>query len=135
MIKEDIRKVKLSFARCFMNDKNLIDVFYNIFLDSHPEIAFKFKNTDFEQQKLLLRQGINCMIMYAEGAFAGSFCMEEIKVSHNRKHYNIDPKMYPFWKKSLLEALKINDPELNDELFDLWVLVIDDGINFISKGY
>jgi len=135
MTKEDIKKVKSSFARCFMNDKNLIDVFYQIFLNSHPDIGFRFKNTNFDQQKLLLRQGINCMIMYSEGAFAGSFCMEEIKVSHNRKHYNIDPRMYPYWKSSLLEALKLNDPELNEELIKLWQQVIDDGIDFISKGY
>ena len=133
--KEQIRKVKRSYSRCFIGEKNLIDRFYDIFLVSHPDIPEMFKYTDFNQQKLLLRQGINCMIMYAEGVFAGDFCLEEIKVSHNRKHYNINPSYYPYWKQSLLKALKEYDPEFNSELEALWSESLDKGINFMTEGY
>ncbi len=135
MDKDDIRKVKRSYSRCFIGDKNLIDGFYEIFLNSSPDIAVMFKNTDFHQQKLLLRQGINCMIMFTEGVFAGNFCLEEIKISHNKRHINIHPSYYPFWKNSLLATLEKYDPEFNDELRQLWHKTIDTGIKFIADGY
>ena len=135
MDKDDIRKIKRSYSRCFIGDKNLIDGFYEVFLDSHPDIATMFKNSDFKQQKLLLRQGINCMIMFTEGVFAGNFCLEEIKVSHNKKHLNIHPSYYPLWKDSLLTSLKKYDPQFDDELLALWNQTIDKGIKFISDGY
>lgn len=135
MDKDTVRLVKRSFSRSFIGDKNLIDDFYELFLNSHPDIAIKFQNTDFANQKLLLRQGINCMIMFAEGVFAGDFCLGEIKVSHNKKHLNIHPDYYPYWKNSLLTALEKNDPQYNEELQQLWSQVIDTGIKHITDGY
>jgi hemoglobin-like flavoprotein len=135
MTKEDTRLVKRSFSRCFIGGKNVIDRFYEIFLHSHPDIAGKFQHTDFTQQKLLLRQGINCILMFAEGSYAGEFCLEEIKVSHNKKHINIHPSYYVYWKDSLLKALSENDPEYNQELEQLWIEAIDYGIKFIADGY
>jgi hemoglobin-like flavoprotein len=133
--KDNIRKVKRSYARCFIGEKNLIDGFYEIFLNSNSDIATMFKNTDFFQQKLLLRQGINCMIMFTEGVFAGNFCLEEIKISHNKKHINIHPSYYPYWKNSLLSALEKYDSQFDEELRLLWIETIDKGVKFIANGY
>ncbi len=135
MTKDEIRKVKRSYSRCFIGEKNLIDGFYDVFLNSHPDIAVMFKNSDFNQQKLLLRQGINCMIMFAEGVFAGDFCLEEIKKSHNKKHLNIHPDYYPLWKDSLIVNLRKYDPQFDDELLKLWNETIDKGLDFIISGY
>lgn len=135
MDKDQIRLVKRSYSRCFIGEKNLIDAFYDVFLQSHPDIPEKFKHTDFIQQKLLLRQGINCMLMYAEGVYAGDFCLDELKVSHNRKHYNIHPSYYAFWKQSLIKVLWQYDPQFNNELELLWNEVLDKGIKFMTEGY
>lgn len=135
MDKALIRKVKRSYSRCFMDDVDFIQSFYDIFLESNPVISKLFENTDFKQQKLLLRQGIHCFIMYAEGLFAGGFCLDEITESHNRKNYNINPKMYIYWKESLLKALSQQDKQFNEELAILWSEVIDKGIARLSKGY
>jgi len=135
MTKEEIKKVKRSYSRCFTGGKDFIQHFYNFFLESHPKIKVLFENTDFKQQKLLLRQGIHCFIMYAEGVFAGDFCLDEITESHNRKNYNIPPEMYRFWKQSLLQALQQQDKQFDEELVALWSEVIDKGIAHISKGY
>ena len=131
---DEIQKVKRSFARCFLKE-DLILKFLNIIVESHPEIAPHFKNTDFNQIKLLLRQGVNCTIMYAEGVFAGQFCMEELRISHNRKHMAINPKYYPYWIKSLREAISQLDPEYTEELGDLWEAVVTPAITFMADGY
>lgn len=135
MDKDSVKKLKRSYARCFIGDKNLIDAFYDDFLKSHPDIPKKFEKTDFVQQKLLLRQGINCMLMYAEGVFAGDFCLEEIKISHNKRHYNIHPSYYPYWKNSLLKMLSQHDPEYNTDLNNLWNEALEHGIKFMTEGY
>ena len=135
MDEDQIRKIKRSFSRCFIGGNDLIQNFYDIFLQSHPSIAPLFEKTDFAQQKLLLRQGINCFIMFSEGVYAGSFCLDEITISHNKKNYNIHPNAYIYWKESLLKALEKSDPQFNEELYYLWIDVIDTGIAYISKGY
>ena len=131
---EEIRLVKRSFARCFLKE-DLILKFLNIIVESHEEIAPHFTNTDFGQIKLLLRQGINCTIMYAEGVFAGEFCMEELRVSHNRKHMAINPKYYPYWITSLRQAVSELDPQYSEELGDLWERVVTPAIQFMADGY
>jgi len=131
---EEIRLVKRSFARCFLKE-DLILRFLNIIVESHEEIAPHFKDTDFSQIKLLLRQGINCTIMYAEGVFAGEFCMEELRISHNRKNMAINPKYYPFWIASLRQAISELDPQYSEELGDLWEQVVTPAIQFMTDGY
>jgi hemoglobin-like flavoprotein len=132
--KDEIRQVKRSFARCFL-EEDLILRFLNIIVESHPEIAPHFKNTDFVQIKLLLRQGVNCVIMYAEGVFAGEFCLEELRISHNRKHMNINPKYYPYWIQSLIQAISELDPQYTPELGELWREVVTPGVTFLGDGY
>jgi len=131
---EEIRLVKRSFARCFLKE-DLIIRFLNIIVESHPDIAPHFKNTDFNQIKLLLRQGINCTIMYAEGVFAGEFCLQELRISHDRKHMAINPKYYPYWIKSLVQAVSELDPEYTDELGMLWAEVVTPAIKYMADGY
>ncbi len=132
--KDEIRQVKRSFARCFIKE-DLILRFLNIIVESHPDIAPHFKNTDFDQIKLLLRQGVNCVIMYADGVFAGEFCLEELRISHNRKHMAINPKFYPYWIKSLIQAVSELDPEFTTELGILWGEVVTPGVTFLGDGY
>lgn len=67
MDKGSIRKVKRSFSRSFIGGTDLIQTFYDIFLESHPSIAPLFAESDFAQQKLLLRQGINCLSCFLKG--------------------------------------------------------------------
>jgi hemoglobin-like flavoprotein len=131
---EEIKLVKRSFARCFLKE-DLIIRFLNIIVESHPDIAPHFKNTDFNQIKLLLRQGINCTIMYAEGVFAGEFCLQELRISHDRKHMAINPKYYPFWIESLVQAVSELDPEYTDELGMLWAEVVSPAIKYMADGY
>ena len=73
--------------------------------------------------------------MYADGIFAGEFCLEELRVSHNRKHMAINPKFYPYWIKSLIQAVSELDPEFTPELGILWEEVVTPGVTFLGDGY
>ena len=131
---DEIKAVKRSFARCLLKE-DLIVRFLNILVASNDEIAPHFTETDMSQIKLLLRQGINCTIMYAEGVYAGQFCMEELRISHNKKHMAINPKYYPFWIRSLRQAVSELDPNYTDELGDLWEEVVSPAVKFMGDGY
>ncbi len=131
---DEIKAVKRSFARCFLKEDMILH-FLNVIVESHEEIAPHFKDTDFNQIKLLLRQGINCTIMFAQGLFAGKFCMDELKIYHNRKNLAIDPKYYPYWIQSLRQTVKDLDPKYTEELGDLWVRVVTPAVEYMASGY
>lgn len=131
---EEMKLVKKSYARCFLKDDFILH-FLNTMAAMKPEIAPYIEKTPFPTIMILLRQGINCTIMYAEGKFAGDFCLEEIRISHNRHNLNINPEYYNYWILSLRQSVADLDPEYTEELGELWVDVVSKGIRYIAEGY
>ncbi len=58
--------VMQSYGRCCASD-GFFDSFYDHFLATSPEVRDKFANTNMAGQKLLLRQGILNVVLYARG--------------------------------------------------------------------
>ena len=131
---EIITRVKLSYGRALLKG-DLIDRFYDIFLVSHPEIKPKFSKTNFEQQKGLLKHGINLMISFAGKSSTGMSGLTRIQQSHSIGRMNIEPKFYTYWGNSLLKAISEFDPEFSDSLKEDWRKVLRVGIEFIISGY
>lgn len=134
MEQEKITVVQNSYGRSLANG-DMLDTFYKKFLSSHSDIEERFKNTDFEQQKKLLRHGINLMIMHAAGNVAGKSGLNRIRESHSRGKMNIQPKYYSHWKKALIDAISQHDRKFDDTVRKAWEKVLDNGIAFISAGY
>ena len=55
-----------SLTRC-LGMPAFLDRFYEVFLESSPEVAEKFKHTNFARQKVALGQSLYLMVMAAEG--------------------------------------------------------------------
>lgn len=135
MISEDVlQRVKESFGRA-LSHGDLMGRFYEIFLKSAPEIAPMFKNTDFDAQKQLLRQGINLALMFAAGSAVGQSGIDRIAKSHNQAHLNIRPDLYHFWKDSYLQAIAEVDPRYSPELKDDWAQCLQVTIDHIIAHY
>ena len=115
--------------------KDVIGRFYEIFLKSHPHIAPLFAETDFVAQKETLNHGMHLAIMFAEGQALGKTGLERIRQSHCRNRLNISPMLYPYWKKSFLQAISETDPQFNEETRKAWDSVLQQTIDFISGGY
>ncbi len=123
-----------SFGRCVSNPK-FIDRFYEIFLVSHPAIAPMFKNTDFVQQKDLLRTGLSMMLMYEEGKDIAKMSLNRLGKSHGKAGMNIDRNLYPYWIDSLVDAVKECDRQFTPEIEQRWRVAMRRGIDYmISKG-
>ena len=131
---DKITLVQNSYGRC-LNNGNMLETFYQKFLSSSNEVAERFKHTDFEQQHKLLRHGLNLMIMYAAGNFAGQSGLRRIKESHSRARLNIEPRFYILWKGALLNAIIQHDKKFDRETREAWNEVLDKGIEFVTSGY
>jgi hemoglobin-like flavoprotein len=126
--------VRNSMGRClFCGD--FIGKFYAIFFESHPDIKPMFVNTDMAKQKDLLEHGITLAILYASGHVMGQQGLERIRKSHSKTNLDVKPELYPFWEKSLIQAVSELDPEFNDEIKQAWDEVMDKAINYITDGY
>ncbi|PIQ23254.1 globin [bacterium (Candidatus Blackallbacteria) CG17_big_fil_post_rev_8_21_14_2_50_48_46] len=126
--------VKLSFGRC-LNQTDIIGRFYQIFLDSHPDIRPMFANTNFEVQKGLLRQGINLALMFADDNPVGKSGLARIRESHGKKNLNIRPELYSYWKRSFMQAISECDNEYSPEIRAHWDRILQKAIDYIISGY
>jgi hemoglobin-like flavoprotein len=114
---------------------DLIDRFYEIFLASNSAIAPRFADTDFEEQKRLLKQGLNLAIMRAGGDLIGASGIDRIRKSHARSRLDIPPNLYPYWKSSIMQALREMDSEWSPQLEGTWDTVLQATIDHIVGGY
>ena len=130
----DIEQVKQSFDRCPSKD-DIIDKFYGLFFDIHPDIKPLFTKTNYDTQKKMLLQGLDLAIMFATDEPVGKTGINRIRKSHNKSGLNIPPELYPYWKVSFLQTISELDPEFTDELKQQWDMVLQKSIDYIIAGH
>lgn len=109
-----------SYGRC-LRTKNFIDRFYEIFLDSHPDIRPMFAGTDFQKQRMALRHGISAALSHAAGSSLTARTVQQMSEVHSRKgRAPVPPEYYRYWLESLLQAVKETDPEVTPQLLERW---------------
>ncbi len=123
--------VQRSFGRCTLSP-GFLDDFYRAFTQSSNEIRDKFRNTDFQHQKELLKSGLSFMIMYAGGRQTAATKLDKIGRSHGKAHMDIPYWMYDNWKVALLNTIKRHDKKINWELLEEWDDVLQSGIDRIN---
>jgi hemoglobin-like flavoprotein len=107
----------------------LFDTFYDRFLAKAPEIPPMFARTDFPHQKLMLRESILEMLVFAQ---SGSGRAEIERLAERHHQLNVKPAHYELWLDSLCEALAENDPQFNPALEKLWRDAMRKGIDAMS---
>ena len=76
-----------------------------------------FARTDFPHQKLMLRESILEMLVFAQTGLG----VDEIqRLAERHRQLNVKPVHYDLWLDALCEALATHDPEFNAELDLLW---------------
>jgi len=123
-----------SLARCLAIPAFLTR-FYEVFADSSPEVAKRFKDTDFEKQKRALSSSLYVMIMALEGGGAALVYLEQIARRHSRGDLDIGPEMYDVWLDCLVQAVKEHDPQASDDTETLWRDAMRPGIEFMRARY
>lgn len=121
--------VVASYHRC-RSDARFVDTFYDLFLARSPEVAQKFEHTDFERQKMMLRESLLEMISF-EQDLPGAH--EEIaKLAQRHKELEVTREMYVMWLDALCEAVERHDPEYTPEIGDSWRRAMQKGIDWMQ---
>ncbi|MDX1444119.1 MAG: globin [Gammaproteobacteria bacterium] len=111
--------VQQSFQRC-ITKQGFLHRFYDIFMQSHPDVPSLFRNTDFNEQIKLLRHGLSSALMFAGGTNVGKSVLKRIGETHGRHRMNVDPTLYPYWIDSLVVAVRETDPRCDEKLQGRW---------------
>ena len=123
-----------SLTRC-LGVPAFLDRFYEIFLASSPEIAEKFKHTNFARQKVALGQSLYLMVMAAEGGEAAVAYLDRIAERHGKHALDIRPELYEVWLNALIATARELDSEFDDATEAVWREMIRPGIEVMQSRY
>jgi hemoglobin-like flavoprotein len=121
-------QVIASYHRARETEK-LFDTFYRIFLGKSPEIPPMFARTDFPHQKLMLRESILEMLVFAQ---TGSGQDEIRRLGDRHRQLNVKPVHYALWLDALCEALRQHDPQFSSEVEQMWRDTMRKGIDVMT---
>ena len=75
-------------------------------------------------------------IMYAEKHDElAKDVLTKIRKSHSRERFNVKPEYYDYWLQSLIDTLKVCDPNFSDNLEQDWRDMMQVTIDYITEGY
>ncbi len=124
-----------SLHRCDSNPR-FLDIFYEKFMASSPEIQEKFAKTDFARQKRLLRASFYLILLASEDEFLGpERYLKYLAANHGARGLKIGAHFYDLWLDSLLATAKQCDPEYSSEVEAAWEEVMGVGIGYMLKHY
>jgi hemoglobin-like flavoprotein len=96
---------------------HLFDTFYSLFLGKSPEIPPMFARTDFQHQKLMVRESILEMLQFANFGDAYDHVR---KLGERHRQLNVERRHYDLWLDALCEALAKHDPQFSPALEQQW---------------
>lgn len=112
--------LQASYGRC-LRKGGFINRFYDIFLESHPDIRPMFERTDWNTQRMALRRGISMAISHAEGTGLVRRGVDEMARVHARTgRCPVRPGLYPHWVESLVAAIAEYDDQATPALLQRW---------------
>jgi hemoglobin-like flavoprotein len=124
-----------SLKRCEARP-DFLDLFYEKFMASSPEVASKFVDTDFDRQKNALRASFHHLLLVARDPKQGPDpYLEDIAVRHGAGQLAIGAHLYDLWLDSLLETVRECDPECFPEVENAWEEVMMVGIHYLCANY
>lgn len=124
---KDIELFNDSLERCTSNP-NFLRRFYEIFLSSSPEVAAKFKNTDFKRQRRMLKSSLYLLLIAIEGKPEGMAHIQRMAAVHGPSNLNIPDYMYDLWMESLLKAVSEFDSAYRPAVENAWRSLLSIGI-------
>lgn len=109
----------------------LFDTFYGIFLGKSPDIPPMFAGTDFTHQKLMLRQSLLEMMIFAQTT-AGRDEIDRLAERH--RQLKVQPHHYDLWLDSLCESLRQHDAQFSPGLEQMWREAMHPGIEVMRSA-
>lgn len=132
---QSVQKARDSLSRCNQRPE-FLERFYELFIDSSPDIRKKFENTDFEMQKRVLRDSLFLMLS-AAGTTVGyaHVQLEKLAKRHSHNDLGIKPEWYALWLDTLLQTVAEFDADYSDAIDAAWRDSMKEGIELLAAGY
>jgi hemoglobin-like flavoprotein len=121
-----------SLERCRAGGR-LLDRFYELLVASSPEVADKFRDTDFRRQKRVVMESLYMLIFVSQGREEGRRHLEQVAVQHDREHLDIRPELYDLWLSCLLTAVRECDPRWSPSVELAWIAMLAPGIAMLKQ--
>ena len=116
----------------FLSKPGFLERFYEIFLGSSPEVAEKFRDTDFVRQTQRLKASLYMLMVASLGTREALQHLKRMAQLHSRKQLNIRPELYDLWLTSLLKAVAEFDRLFDEKTEQAWRRVLLPGIDYIK---
>ncbi len=123
-----------SFERC-QSKPGFLERFYRIFLGSSPEVAEKFRHTDFVRQREVLKASLYMLMLASLGTPEALQHLDRMAQLHSRKQLDIRPELYDLWLTCMMKAVGEFDPAFNEKTEQAWRRVLQHGIDYIKVRY
>ena len=126
--------VSRSFDRCEATG-GFAEIFYNLFLQSSPEVPPYFADTDFDEQRHVLRDSVHMMVTHGAAEPRMREMLDQLGRAHCRDAYNVLPRLYELWLDSICETAMMLDPQWDSDLERKWRACLRPGLQIIMAAY
>ena len=127
--------ISQSIHEIFSREEVLADLFYDIFLDRHPEVQKYFVGVDLKQQAVVLTMMLSVIAEYSQHAYPAA---TRYLLVLGRKHQQlgIPVDLMPNFGRCLLETLeRFHGRDWNAELRTAWQRAIALASQVLASGY
>ena len=90
-----------------------------------------FANTRFDRQNRLLQHGLGLLLSYARRP--NPSLLERIAERHGPADLNISEGLYPLFLESLIETVRLYDPEFTHAVEHAWRASLAPGVTFMQR--
>ncbi len=130
----DKKRFRASLKQC-LEHPNFIDLFYDYFVNSSPEVAAKFIDTDMLHQKQMLKNSLYVLELMAGHDPNTMNSLQSLAQSHNRHGHAIHSNLYELWLESILKAARQCDSQFDDATVRVWRQAMLPSIDFLRSRY
>ena len=129
----------MAIARASYNRCSAAPAFYAAFyirlFELRPDAKPLFANTDFERQYKLLRHAIGLLLSVPGSPEAGPELLARVAERHSRRDLDIDPSLYAPFLESLIDTVRIRDPEFTPAVERAWRSALAPGFAYMRAQY
>ncbi len=113
-----------SFEACLAR-AGFLERFYQIFIESSPDVREKFKATDLKGQARMVRRSLLLLTMASLQTEEIDQELARLGQSHGRDGMGIGAHLYEIWLDSLLQAVTEFYPAWSPQVEDSWRRMFD----------
>ncbi len=117
-----------------INGVTFRDAFLNNLLRSCPEIANRVLTGDMEAFRSTLLLSIDHLARYYAGG-EPSAILRGTAQRQSRAGRNIEPRLYEFYLRALIQTVEQYDPRYTEETGRAWEAVLRPGLEYMKRQY